>query len=89
MKDKRETRVESMVRMYGEVCSKAQASRILNCSFQTVNNMLRDGRLETACGGEKVDVRSIAEYILNPRQADFDARCRKKYPSEVKPPDAV
>jgi hypothetical protein len=39
--------------------------------------MLADGRLETACAGEMVDVRSIAAYICQPKQADFEAKVRR------------
>lgn len=72
-----DTREDSMARLYGEVCNKSQAARILNCSYQTVAHMLNDGRLSYACEGQKVDVRSIARYIENPKQADFEARQRK------------
>ena len=30
-----------------------------------------------ACAGEMVDVRSIAAYICQPKQADFEARVRR------------
>lgn len=72
-----ETRADVMARMYGEVCTKAQAARMLNCSPRTIGSMLADGRLDTACGGEKVDVRSIARYIESPAQADSEARKAK------------
>lgn len=72
-----ETREESMARMYGEVCSRAQAARILGCSPGTVANMLEDGRLDEACAGAKVDVRSIARYIQQPKEQDYEARRRK------------
>jgi hypothetical protein len=72
-----ESREESMARMYGEVCSKAQAARILGCSPATIALMIDDGRLEDACEGRKVDVRSIARYIQRPREMDFEARQRK------------
>jgi hypothetical protein len=47
--------------------------------------MLADGRIEEACAGSMVDVRSIARYISQPRQEDFQAKQRKlklKYNSE-------
>lgn len=80
-----EERTELMVRMYGEVCTRADATRILRRNIRTVNQMLDDGRIDEACGGTMVDVRSIARYISAPRQEDFEARKRKiklKYNSE-------
>lgn len=63
MCDLPERRVDAMVRQHGEVCTITEASRILSVSSRTVYTMLRDGRLKTACDGDKVDVRSIASYI--------------------------
>ena len=72
-----EERAESMVRMYGEVCTKAAAARILNCSPSTICSMVKDGRLDTACEGTRIDVHSIARYIINPKKEDFEARKRR------------
>ena len=84
-----ESRKESMVRLYGEVCTKAQAARMLNCSTQTITNMLKDGRLSYACQETRVDVRSIASYIEQPRKANFEARLRKKPGRKCEPQFAV
>lgn len=70
-------RMDDMLSRYGEVCTKARAARILGRNAKTVRAMLADGRLETACGGTMVDVRSIAAYITAPKQADFEARVRR------------
>lgn len=70
-------RLNDMLDRYGEVCTKTQAARILGRSPKTVRVMLTDGRLEAACAGEMVDVRSIAAYITAPRQSDFEARVRR------------
>ena len=80
-----ELREDSMVRLYGEVCTKAQAGRILNCTSQTVSNMLKDGRLSYACRGQRVDVRSIARYIEEPSKADLIARLKKKRGGKCEP----
>lgn len=80
-----EERTSEMVRMYGEVCTKAAAARILGRNIVTVRNMIIDGRIELACAGTMVDVRSIARYIAQPKQADFEAKQRRvklKYNSE-------
>lgn len=70
-------RLDDMLDRYGEVCTKARAARILGRNPKTVRAMLADGRLETACGGAMVDVRSIAAYIEKPAQADELARQRR------------
>lgn len=71
-------RVQLMVDKYGEVCKKSKAAKILDRSVNTINVMLRDGRLDEACGGTMVDVRSIARYITAPRAEDFEARKRRR-----------
>lgn len=53
----------AMVAKHGEACTKAQAARIISCGTATINAMLRDGRIRSACGGTRVDVRSLADYI--------------------------
>lgn len=70
-------RMTDMLERYGEVCKRTVAAKILGCSVGKIKNMLNDGRLETACGGEMVDVRSIAAYIAQPRQIDELARQRR------------
>lgn len=70
-------RTEVMVAIYGEVCKKQTAAKILDCSVQKIKDMLEDGRLDAACGGTRVDVRSIARYIAAPRHEDYEARKRK------------
>ncbi len=70
-------RLTDMLERYGEVCTRTAAARILGCSVGKIKNMINDGRVELACGGEMVDVRSIAAYIAQPRQADEMARQRR------------
>lgn len=70
-------RMTDMLERYGEVCTRVGAARILGCSTGKIRCMLQDGRLALACGGEMVDVRSIAEYIIRPAQADELARQRR------------
>ena len=67
-------RVDDMVLRYGEVCRRSHAARILHCTPQRINAMLDDGRLTWACGGTMVDVRSIAHYITQPKQVEFEGR---------------
>lgn len=68
----------AMVQKYGEACTKTTASRIISCSVQTINAMLADGRILPACGGERVDVRSLADYIENRGEKNREARLSKR-----------
>lgn len=70
-------RLTDMLERYGEVCKRTVAAHILGCSVGKIKAMLADGRLALACGGEMVDVRSIAAYIQQPKQIDELARQRK------------
>ena len=70
-------RLNDMLDRYGEVCKRNVAARILGCSTGKIRNMLEDGRLALACGGEMVDVRSIAAYICQPAQQDEMARQKR------------
>lgn len=70
-------RMNDMLERYGEVCKRTVAAHILGCGPAKITAMLKDGRLATACEGEMVDVRSIAEYIARPRQMDELARQRR------------
>ena len=78
-------RATVMVLLHGEVCGKREAGKILGCGTAHINSMLEDGRLDYACEGKKVCVRSIARYIAEPRKADEEARIRRvkmKYKTE-------
>ena len=68
----------AMVQKHGEACTRTTAAKILSCSTQTINAMLRDGRIQAACGGERVDVRSLADYIENRGEYDYAARQARK-----------
>lgn len=71
-------RVTVMVMLYGEACKRAEAAKMLGVSANKIKSMLDDGRLEEACEGTMVDVRSIARYIAAPAKEDFDARQRRR-----------
>lgn len=72
-----EERMNDMLERYGEVCTRTAAAKILGRSARTISAMLADGRLETACGGDMVDVRSVAAYICQPAKANELARQRR------------
>lgn len=69
---------EALVDKYGEVCNKTRAAKILSKTTNTINAMIRDGRLNAACGGTMVDVRSIARYIAAPKDEEIAARIRRR-----------
>lgn len=68
----------AMVEKHGEACTKTTASRIISCGVPTINAMLKDGRLLPACGGDRVDVRSLADYIENRGEMDRAARMARR-----------
>ena len=72
-------RVDDMLARYGEVVPKTVAASILHRSVFTIRNMIADGRLQSACAGDMVDMRSIVDYIYAPEQADRSARYRKRF----------
>lgn len=54
---------EALVAHYGAHVDKSTAARILGVTRATVYAMLADGRIEGACEGKRVDVRSIARHL--------------------------
>lgn len=73
-----EERTAVLVEMYGECCTRIVASKILGIDRTTVARLIRDGMLESACAGKKVDVRSIAEYICTPAPVREEKRRKLK-----------
>ena len=73
------TRLDDMLERYGELCTQQVAAKILSVVPRTVARMLQEGRLRRV--GKKVDVRSIAAYIENPEQMNFEAKVRKGAPT--------
>lgn len=63
----RASKEEELVSRYGEYVDKTVTARILGVTRATVYAMLADGRIEGACGGRRVSVRSIAQYMVRPR----------------------
>ena len=54
---------KELVDMHGKYVDKSTAARIIGVTRATVYAMLADGRIEGACSGRRVDVRSIARYL--------------------------
>ena len=54
-----------------------QCANYINKARNTVKKMIDDGRMRWAYAGTMVDVRSMAEYIESPAQADRRARAAK------------
>lgn len=70
-------REEYMVDKYGECVTKTKAGQILGRTAGTISEMIRDGRLESVCGGRMVCVHSIAKYMEKPKEENFKARQRR------------
>lgn len=58
---------KELIDMHGKYVDKSTAARILGVTRATVYAMLADGRIEGACEGKRVDVRSIARYMYAER----------------------
>jgi len=69
---------QQLVDQHGEVVTKTGAMRILKMGHEKVTQMLDDGRLDKACEGTGVSVRSIARYMQNPKQADWNAAVQRR-----------
>jgi hypothetical protein len=72
-----EERTRLMVDRLGEAIPKTVAAREIHCAINTIAHMLKDGRLETACAGTRVDTRSLARYICEPAAVKEERRKRK------------
>ena len=72
------TRLDDMLARYGEVCTQKVAAQLLNVVPRTIHRMLEEGRLRRV--DRRVDVRSICEYIENPKQANFVAKAKNTRP---------
>ena len=71
-------RLNDMLERYGEVCTQKMAAKILNLGQRTIFRMLEEGRLRRV--DHRVDVRSICEYIENPKKARFNAEQEQNRP---------
>ena len=61
---------KELVDMHGKYVDKSTAARILGVTRATVYAMLKDGRIKGACGGKRVDVRSIARFICSNKRRE-------------------
>ena len=77
----KKSRMDDMIERYGEVCTQKVAAQILNVVPRTIHRMMDEGRLRRVA--QRVDVRSICEYIENPRQADLVAKAKKNRPRKA------
>lgn len=75
---------QELTARYGEYVDKTVAAGILGVTRTTVYAMLEDGRIDGACGGRRVDVRSIARYMVRPRGEG----AKREKPEELTPPAA-
>ena len=58
---------EELLGRYGEYVDKTMTAKILGVTRATVYAMLADGRIQGACAGRRVSVRSIARYMAAPK----------------------
>jgi len=58
---------EELLGRYGEYVDKTVTAKILGVTRATVYAMLADGRIQGACSGRRVSVRSIARYMAAPK----------------------
>lgn len=75
---KHPSRLEYLTLKYGECCSRVKAGEILDRSAASISQMVRDGRLQEVCGGKKICMQSIAEYMENADMEDRKVRLTKK-----------
>lgn len=64
----RQQKEDDLVQRYGDYVDKTDAAKILGVTRATVYTMLSDGRIAGACGGRRVDVRSIAHYMVSSKK---------------------
>lgn len=57
------------------------AAQVLSVVPRTIHRMLEEGRLRRV--DRRVDVRSICEYIENPKQANFVAKAKNARPRNM------
>ena len=74
-------RLDDMLERYGEVCTQKVAAQLLSVVPRTIHRMLEEGRLRRV--DRRVDVRSICEYIENPKQANFVAKAKNARPRNM------
>ena len=74
-------RLDDMLERYGEVCTQKVAAQLLSVVPRTIHRMLEEGRLRRV--DRRVDVRSICEYIENPKKADFVAKAKNVRPRNM------
>ena len=58
---------EELLGRYGEYVDKTMTAKLLGVTRATVYAMLADGRIQGACAGRRVSVRSIARYMAAPK----------------------
>lgn len=71
-------RIGTLTARYGEACNRKKAAEIIGCSPVTISSLIRDGRINSACEGTRVDVRSLAEYIEDKPNKDRQAKIKRR-----------
>lgn len=77
---------EALVAQYGEYADKTATAKILGVTRATVYAMLADGRIEGACSGRRVSVRSIARYMAAPNTRKQTSMMPAALPTKLREP---
>jgi hypothetical protein len=77
--DVENNRLNDMLERYGEVCTQKVAAQLLNVVPRTISRMMDEGRLRRV--DRRVDVRSICEYIENPKKGELHGTSQQ-YPTQ-------
>ena len=72
-----ESRMEDLRCLYVETVTVADAARIIGMSRNSMYALLRRGKISRACGGKRIDVRSVARYIDEPAVTNHRVRVEK------------
>jgi len=77
------SREDDLVLQFGEYVDKTAAAQILGVTRATIYAMLADGRIDSACAGRRVDVRSMARYMNTGGRMGDRRRGRKPAQTDV------
>lgn len=77
------SREDDLVLQFGEYVDKTAAAQILGVTRATIYAMLADGRIESACAGRRVDVRSMARYMNAGGRMGAKRRGRKPEQADI------
>ena len=83
MKQQQLDRHAAMVEKYGEACTKTTAAKLISCSTQTIGAMLKDGRIQAACGGKPGGCAFLGRLYRKQRRKEPGGKADQKRASKV------